>query len=102
MNARFESFSTELPMVGRIVNSETVAGSNRPLPVPNPAAGEVPKLVAMASVGTVKKSITSACEAFSEWRGVPTANRSRIVFRTYRLLEEHSDRIAALRTTVGR
>ena len=47
-------------IVGHFINGQDVADDNRPLPVTNPATGEVTRHVAMATQSTVEDAITAA------------------------------------------
>lgn len=82
-------------VVGHFINGQDVSDDNRPLPVTNPATGQVTKHVAMASTATVEEAIAAAEAAFPAWRDTPPAKRARIMFRFKQLLEEHADEIAA-------
>ena len=82
-------------IVGHFVNGEELADDNRPLPVTNPATGQVIRHVAMASEETVTAAIAAAQAAFPAWRDTPPARRARIMFRFKQLLEENADLIAA-------
>ena len=48
------------PIVGHFVNGAELADDNRPLPVTNPATGQVIRHVAMASAKTVSQAIAAA------------------------------------------
>ena len=85
-------------IVGHFINGKLVADDNRPLPVTNPATGQVTKQVAMASQDTVAEAIAAAEAAFPAWRDTPPVKRARIMFRFKQLLEEHADEIVALIT----
>ena len=85
-------------IVGHFINGQDVADDNRPLPVTNPATGQVARRVAMATQATVEDAIAAAEAAFPAWRNTPPAKRARIMFRFKQLLEEHADEIVALLT----
>jgi malonate-semialdehyde dehydrogenase (acetylating)/methylmalonate-semialdehyde dehydrogenase len=85
-------------IVGHFINGRDVADDNRPLPVTNPATGQVSQQVAMATKATVEDAIAAAEAAFPAWRNTPPARRARVMFRFKQLLEEHADEIAALIT----
>jgi malonate-semialdehyde dehydrogenase (acetylating)/methylmalonate-semialdehyde dehydrogenase len=84
--------------VGHFINGAVVPDDNRPLPVTNPATGNVIRHVAMASQATVEEAIAVAQAAFPAWRNIPPVKRARVMFRFKRLLEEHADEIVALLT----
>jgi malonate-semialdehyde dehydrogenase (acetylating)/methylmalonate-semialdehyde dehydrogenase len=81
-------------IVGHFVNGEELADDNRPLPVTNPATGQVIRHVAMAAAETVTAAVAAAQAAFPAWRDTPPARRARIMFRFKQLLEENADLIA--------
>jgi malonate-semialdehyde dehydrogenase (acetylating)/methylmalonate-semialdehyde dehydrogenase len=85
-------------IVGHFINGQDVADDNRPLPVTNPATGQVVRQVAMAARATVEDAIAAAEAAFPAWRDTPPAKRAKIMFRFKQLLEEHAEEIAALLT----
>ncbi len=47
-------------IVGHFINGASVADANRPMPVTNPATGEITRHVAMASKATVEDAISAA------------------------------------------
>ena len=85
-------------VVGHFINGVDVADDNRPLPITNPATGEVTRHVAMATKSTVEDAIAAAAAAFPAWRNTPPAKRAKVMFRFKQLLEEHADEIVALLT----
>ena len=85
-------------IVGHFINGRDVADDNRPLPVTNPATGQVSRQVALATKATVEDAIAAAEAAFPAWRNTPPARRAKVMFRFKQLLEEHADEIAALIT----
>ena len=95
MNARPAENFDAAKIVGHFINGADVADDNRPLPVTNPATGEVTKHVAMAAKTTVENAIAAAEAAFPAWRNTPPQKRARIMFRFKQLLEEHADEIVA-------
>jgi len=95
MNATADKTIGAAEIVGHFVNGEDLADGNRPLPVTNPATGQVIRRVAMASASTVTRAVEAAQAAFPTWRDTPPARRARIMFRFKQLLEEHADEIAA-------
>ncbi len=95
MNATPASDIDTANVVGHFINGQDVTDDNRPLPITNPATGQVVRHVAMASKATVEDAIAAAEAAFPAWRDTPPAKRARIMFRFKQLLEEHADEIAA-------
>ena len=85
-------------IVGHFINGQDVADDNRPLPVTNPATGEVTRHVAMAAQSTVENAIAAAEAAFPAWRNTPPVKRAKIFFRFKQLLEEHADEVVELIT----
>jgi malonate-semialdehyde dehydrogenase (acetylating)/methylmalonate-semialdehyde dehydrogenase len=85
-------------IVGHFINGQDVADDNRPLPVTNPATGEVTRHVAMATQSTVEDAIAAAQAAFPAWRNTPPVKRAKIFFRFKQLLEEHADEVVELIT----
>jgi len=95
MNATPATDINTANVLGHFINGQEVADDNRPLPITNPATGQVVRHVAMASRSTVEEAIAAAETAFPAWRDTPPAKRARIMFRFKQLLEEHADEIAA-------
>ena len=85
-------------IVGHFINGVGVADANRPMPVTNPATGEITRHVAMASKATVEDAISAAEAAFPVWRNTPPAKRAKIMFRFKALLEENADEVVAALT----
>ena len=98
MNARPAENIDSANTVGHFINGADVADDNRPLPITNPATGEITKHVAMASRNTVEDAIAAAEAAFPAWRNTTPAKRAKIMFRFKQLLEENADEIVALLT----
>jgi malonate-semialdehyde dehydrogenase (acetylating)/methylmalonate-semialdehyde dehydrogenase len=98
MNARPAENVDAAKIVGHFINGADVADDNRPLPVTNPATGEVTKHVAMATRNTVEDAIAAAEAAFPAWRDTPPQKRAKVMFRFKQLLEEHADEIVAALT----
>ena len=84
--------------VGHFINGTVVPDDNRPLPITNPASGNVVRHVAMASRATVEDAIAAAEAAFPAWRNTPPIKRAEVMFRFKRLLEERAEEIVALLT----
>ena len=98
MNATPAKSIDAASVVGHFINGENVADDNRPIPVTNPATGEVTRHVAMATKATVEGAIAAAEAAFPAWRNTPPAKRAKVMFRFKALLEEHADEIVAALT----
>ncbi len=95
MNATPASDIDAASVLGHYINGQEVQDDNRPLPITNPATGQVVRHVAMASKATVEEAIAAAEAALPAWRDTPPAKRARIMFRFKQLLEDHADQIAA-------
>ena len=98
MNARPAENIDIASIIGHFINGNDVADDNRPLPVTNPATGQVTKHVAMASKATVEDAITAAETAFPAWRNTPPGKRAKVMFRFKQLLEENAGEIVAALT----
>ena len=98
MNARPAESIDTASVVGHFINGANVADNNRPMPITNPATGEITRHVAMAAKATVEDAIAAAETAFPAWRNTPPAKRAKIMFRFKQLLEERADDIVALLT----
>jgi malonate-semialdehyde dehydrogenase (acetylating)/methylmalonate-semialdehyde dehydrogenase len=76
----------------------TPGESGRFAPVYNPATGEEAKRVPLASPEEMDRAVAAAKQAFPKWAMTTPLRRSRVLNRFMRLLEENSDRIAAVIT----
>ena len=81
-------------IVGHFINGQDVADDNRPLPVTNPATGEVTRHVAMAAQSTVENAIAAAEAAFPAWRDTPPLRRAAVLFRFKELLDRQREELA--------
>ena len=61
----------------------------------NPATGEQPSRVALATVGDVEHAIASAQAAFPAWSRTPVIRRARVMFKFKELVEKHMDELHA-------
>ena len=66
--------------------------------VVNPARGEILAQVPLSSAADVGKAVTSAREAFPDWRNTPPVSRARYLFRLKELMEERFDELAEVQT----
>ncbi|KXF52736.1 methylmalonate-semialdehyde dehydrogenase [Rhodococcus sp. SC4] len=64
----------------------------------NPATGQITGRVAMATTEDVDAAVVAAAASFPAWSATPAHIRSRILFRFRDLVEQHSDRLAAIIT----
>ena len=58
--------SGEQPLIGHFINGQRVLDSGNPLPVYNPATGQIIRQVVLAEPSTVEDAITAAEKAFPE------------------------------------
>ena len=77
MNATPAANIDSAAVVGHYINGADVSDTNRPLPVTNPATGEITRHVAMATKATVEDAIAAAETAYPAWRNTPPAKRAR-------------------------
>ena len=84
--------------LGHFIDGAYFPDDTRPMPVTDPATGEVTKNVAMASVETVNHAVAKAAAAFPAWRETPPLKRARVMFKYKQLLERDTDEIAAMIT----
>ncbi|HEX5566954.1 MAG TPA: aldehyde dehydrogenase family protein, partial [Streptomyces sp.] len=85
--------------LGHWIDGKPVDGTSGQYgPVYNPATGEQPARVALASVEEVDRAVAAAKEAYRTWGTVSLARRTAILFRYRELLDAHRDEIAALIT----
>ncbi|GAB2742072.1 aldehyde dehydrogenase DhaS [Salinifilum aidingensis] len=66
----------------------------------DPASGEVLGVVAEAAETDVDLAVAAARKAFEDgaWRGMPAAQRARVLWRVGELVDEHADELARLET----
>ena len=64
----------------------------------NPATGQITGKVAMATTADVDAAVAAAAASFPAWSATPAHIRARILFRFRDLVEQHSDRLAAIIT----
>ena len=75
------------------------AGNARVQNVFNPATGEAPRQVALATAEDVGLAVASASAAFAAWADTPPIRRARVLNRFLALLNEHRDALAAIITS---
>lgn len=81
------------------INGKHVEGtSGRFGNVYNPTTGEVAAQVPLASTTELNASVEAAKAAFPEWAATPPLTRARIMFKYKTLIEDNSDRLAAVIT----
>ena len=81
--------------IPHFVGGESRSGaSGRTSPVFNPATGRQTGALPMASDGEVDDAVATAVAAFTEWRGVSVARRTKLMFAYRNLVAEHAEEIA--------
>jgi malonate-semialdehyde dehydrogenase (acetylating)/methylmalonate-semialdehyde dehydrogenase len=81
------------------INGKHVEGtSGRFGDVYNPATGEVASQVPLASTAELNDAVDAAKAAFPDWAATPPLTRARVMFKYKTLIEDNSDRLAALIT----
>ena len=85
-----------MTQLGHFIDGRMVSDDGRSQEVFNPATGYVSKTVPLASKETVETAITAAEAAYPAWRDTPVAKRARVMFKFKQLLEENSEKLAAL------
>tara|TARA_Y100000996_G_scaffold413347_1_gene401413 strand:- start:45 stop:1568 length:1524 start_codon:yes stop_codon:yes gene_type:complete len=90
--------SGEQPLIGHFINGQRVLDSGNPLPVYNPATGQIIRQVVLAEPSTVEDAITAAEKAFPEWRNTTPLSRARVMFRFKELIEKNAETIVSLIT----
>lgn len=84
--------------IGHLIHGELHTQSTETQPVYNPATGEICATLGLASADTVEQAVTSAKQAFPQWRDTPPATRAQVMYRFKALLEQHQDAICELIT----
>ena len=64
----------------------------------NPATGQVTGRVALATAADTDAAVAAAAAAFRGWAATPAHVRARVMFRFRDLVEQHTDRLAAIIT----
>ena len=81
------------------INGKHVEGtSGRFGNVYNPTTGEVAAQVPLASTTELDAAVEAAKAAFPEWAATPPLTRARVMFKYKNLIEDNSDRLAAVIT----
>jgi malonate-semialdehyde dehydrogenase (acetylating) / methylmalonate-semialdehyde dehydrogenase len=79
-----------------MAGSETTGGSTRFGAVYNPATGDQPARVALATAADVEAAVQAAAKAFEVWSDVSLMRRTRIMFAFRDLIERHIDELSEL------
>src|SRR5277367_4948627 len=84
-------------IVGHFIGGHAVPGtSGRFGDVYNPATGAITRQVAMATAEEVSRAVATAKAAFPGWAATPPHIRARVLFRFRDLVEQNTDRLAAI------
>ncbi|MFD9191498.1 aldehyde dehydrogenase family protein [Streptomyces phaeochromogenes] len=89
------------PLEPFLVDGRWIApGDRRTFPVVDPASETVLSRVAQATPQDVDDAVAAAARAHEDgrWRGLPAAERSRVLHRIAELIEEHAEELAVLET----
>ncbi len=78
------------------INGHFVEEGNREGDVYNPSTGEIIAKVKFGDTNVVKKAVEASTNAYKLWRDTTPAKRASIMFKFKQLLEENSEKIAAL------
>src|SRR6186997_3001139 len=75
------------------------AASGKTFTTPNPATGETLAEIAEADKEDIDRAVTAARKAFEgKWSKVSARDRGRVLYKLSKLIEEHSEELAALET----
>ncbi len=88
--------NNSIPILGHLINGETVHRDGDLHSIFNPSLGKIQKHLKLASKNTVEEAISAAEKAFPEWRNTPPIKRARIMFKYRELLEDNSEEICSL------
>ncbi|MFC9064803.1 CoA-acylating methylmalonate-semialdehyde dehydrogenase [Streptomyces harbinensis] len=85
--------------IGHFIDNTPVApASGRYAPVFDPATGQQPARVGLASAAEVDAAVAAARAAYASWRTVPLARRTALLFRYREVLDARRDELARLIT----
>jgi malonate-semialdehyde dehydrogenase (acetylating)/methylmalonate-semialdehyde dehydrogenase len=90
--------SATLPTIGHWIDGQNVLGSERSQEVFDPATGQASGRVLLADKRQVAAAVASAEKAYPAWRATAPLKRARVMSKLKNLLEQHSEKIAALLT----
>ena len=86
---------TAIQPIHHLINGNPVASdSGRKSPVFNPATGEQTGELDLASVSDVDMAVSSAKDAFDQWRNVSLARRTKLMFAYRDLVSKNAGEIA--------
>ena len=81
MRVKIESKRDVVKPIGCFISGTVFSGSNRLIPITNPATGDVTNEVASADCQTVASAVSAAEDAFPAWRDTPPLKRARVLFQ---------------------
>lgn len=80
------------------INGKKITPAVHPLPIYNPATGQIIGNVGVADHQLVDEALLSASAAFKGWSQITPLKRARILFKFKILLEQHLDELASIVT----
>jgi acyl-CoA reductase-like NAD-dependent aldehyde dehydrogenase len=83
---------------GALINGAAYQNGGAPLPVTNPADGQVFAQVASATAADVDAAVRSAREAFDDWAAQPVSKRGQVLAKAARHVREQAHELAPLLT----
>jgi succinate-semialdehyde dehydrogenase/glutarate-semialdehyde dehydrogenase len=83
---------------GAFVHGAVHQNAGAPLPVTNPADGEVFAEVASATAGDVDAAVSSASDAFREWSELAVSRRGELLWGAATAVHQHVDELVELLT----
>lgn len=75
--------------IPNFVDGAWIPSTGDPLPIDNPATGEVIGHAPRSTASEVDAAVDAARRAFPAWRATPAVERARVMFRLKALLEDH-------------
>lgn len=79
-----------------LINGQLVTGQGEPLPVYNPATGEVLLQIPEATVEQVNSAVSSASAAFDSWSQTVPRERAEKLLALAAIIEQHAQTFARL------
>lgn len=79
-----------------LIHGELVSGDGEPLPVVNPATGDVIAHIAEATREQVDAAVAAAAAAFPAWSATPPGTRAACLLALADAIDAHADEFAAL------
>lgn len=86
-----------MTITGNFIGGKTVtSGSNKTMPVFDPATGKVVREVTLSTAQEVSDAIQVARDAFESWSRTTPLRRARVMFNFKMLLEQHAEELAGI------